>query len=52
MTVGKMSKRHELMVEGDEDDKVIKADESELFGDPRRFRITKEDIERIDYSDG
>ena len=50
--VGKLSKRHEPAVEGDEEDKVIKVDESVLPGDPRRFSITKGDIERIGYSDG
>ena len=29
----------------------MKIDESELPGDPRRFRITKEDIERVGFSD-
>ena len=51
-TAGKLSKRHELTVEGDEENKVIKVDESELPVDPKRFRITKDDIERIGYSEG
>ena len=51
-TVGKLSKRHEFTVEGIEEDKVIKVDESELPGYPRRFRMSKDDIERIGYSDG
>ena len=32
--------------------KIVKVEESELPGDPRRFRITQEDIERIGFSDG
>ena len=51
-TSGRQSKRHELTVENDEEGQVIKVDESDLPGDPRRFRITKEDIERIGFSDG
>ena len=39
-------------MENDEEEKVINVDESELPGDPRRFRITKEDLERIGFSDG
>ena len=31
---------------------MVKVDESELPGDPRRFRITNEGIERIGFSDG
>ena len=49
-TLGKQSKRHELTVEDDRDEKIVKVDESEIPGDPRTFRIT-EDIERIVYSD-
>ena len=30
----------------------MKFDESEMPGDPRRLRITKEDIERVGFSDG
>ena len=48
----RQSKRHELTVENDEGESLIKVDESELPGDPRRFRITKEDLERIGFSDG
>ena len=51
-TVGSSSRRHEITLEGDAEEKVIKVDESELPGDPRRFRTTKDDIERIGYSDG
>ena len=50
-TNGRQSKRHELTVENDEEEKIVKVDESELPGDPRRFRITKEDIERVGFSD-
>ena len=46
------SKRHELTVENDEKEMLVKVDESELPGDPSRFRITKEDLERIGFSDG
>ena len=45
-TIGRQSKRHELTVEDGEIVNVIKP------GDPRRLRITKEDIERVRYSDG
>ena len=31
---------------------MIKADDSERAGDPRRFRFTKEGIEKVGYSDG
>ena len=31
---------------------VIKVDESEVPSDPRTFRITKEGIDRVRYSDG
>ena len=34
-------------MENDEAEKLIKVDESELPGDPRRPRVTKEDIEKI-----
>ena len=51
-TTGRHSKRHELTVENDEEEKLIKVDESELPEDPRRFRVTKEDIEDISFSDG
>ena len=34
-------------MENDEEEKIVKVDESEMPGDPRRFRITKEDIERV-----
>ena len=51
-TTRRQSKRHELTGENDEEEKIEKVDESELLGDPRRFRITKEDIERIGLSDG
>ena len=50
-TVEKQSKRHELTVEDDRDENLVKVDESEIPGDPRRFRIAKEDIETIGYSD-
>ena len=50
-TTGKQSKRHELTVENEEEEKIVKVDESEMPGDPRRFRITKEDIERAVFSD-
>ena len=39
-TTGKQSKRHELTVENDEEENIVKVDESEMPGDPRRFRIT------------
>ena len=51
-TTGRQSKRHELTVENDEEEKIVKVDESELPGDPRGLRITKEDIERLGFSDG
>ena len=51
-TIGRQSKRHELTVEDDKAEKVIKVDEPEVPSDPRRFRIAKEDIERVGYSDG
>ena len=39
-TTGRQSKRHELTVENGDEENVMKVDESELPGDPRRFRIT------------
>ena len=51
-TIGRLSKRLEPTVEDDDVEKVLQVDESEVPGDPRRFRITKEDIERVGYSDG
>ena len=39
-------------MENDEEEKIVKDDESEMPGDPRRLRITKEDIEQVDLSDG
>ena len=48
-TTGQQSKRHELTVEDAEAEKAIKVDESEMPSDTRRFRITKEDIERVGY---
>ena len=39
-------------MENDEEEKIVNVDESELLGNPRRFRITKDDIERIGFSDG
>ena len=50
-TIGRQSKHHEFTVEDDNGEKVIKVDDSELPGGPRRFRITKEDIERVGHSD-
>ena len=50
-TIGRQSKRHELTVEDDEVEKVIKVDDFELPSDPRRFGITKEDIERVGHPD-
>ena len=44
---GRQSKRHELTVENDEAEKLIKVDDYDLPGHPRRFRITKEDIEKV-----
>ena len=51
-TTGEQGKRHELTVENDEEEKIVKVDESEMPRDPRRFRITKEDIERVGFSVG
>ena len=51
-TLGRQSKRHEVTVEDDKLEKVIKADESKMPSDPRSFRITSEDIERVGYPDG
>ena len=51
-TIGRQSKRHELTVEDANMEKVIKADASTVPGAPRRLRISKEDIERVGYSDG
>ena len=51
-TTGKQSKRHEPTAEKDEEEKIVKVDESEMPGDPRRSCITKEDIERVGVSDG
>ena len=31
---------------------LIKLDDTEVVGDPRRLRITKQDIEKVGYSDG
>ena len=50
--MGRQSKRHELTVEDDEAEKLIKVNDSEVVSDPRRFRITREDIEKVGYSDG
>ena len=46
-TTGRQSKRHKLTVENDEGEKLIQVDGSEL----RRLRITKEDLEKIVFSD-
>ena len=50
--MGRQSKRHELTVENDDAEKLVKVDDAEIVGDPRRFRITKGDIEQVGYSDG
>ena len=50
--VGQQSKRHELAVESDEEETLVKVDHTEVVGHPRRFRITKQDIEKVGYSDG
>ena len=39
-------------MENDEEEIIVKVDASELLGDPKMFRIAKEDIERIRFSDG
>ena len=51
-TIGKQSKRHELTLENNEEKKIVKVDDSEMPGDPKRFLITKEDIEQVGFSDG
>ena len=50
--MGRQSTRHELTVENDEEDTLVKVDDTEVVGDPRRFQITKHDIEKVGYSDG
>ena len=50
--IGKQSKHHELMVDDDEAEKLIKINDSDLPGDPRRVRITKENIDKVGCSDG
>ena len=52
MECGRQSKRHELTVENDEEETLAMVDDTEVVGDPRRFRITKQDIEKVGYSDG
>ena len=50
--MGRQSKRHELTVENDEEETLVKVDDAEVVGDPRRFLVTKQDIEKVGYSDG
>ena len=50
--MGRKSDRHELVIEDEKEVEVVKPDEADGPADPRRFRITKEDIEVIGYSDG
>ena len=51
-TMGRQNKRRELTVENDDAEKLIKVDDTEVAGNPRRFRITREDIEKVGFSDG
>ena len=50
--LGRQSTRHELTVENDEEEPLTKVDDKEASADPRRFRILKQDIDRVGYSDG
>ena len=50
--MGRQSKRHELTEENDEEETLIKVDETEATSEPRRFRITRQDIDKVGYSDG
>ena len=48
--MGRQSSRHELTVENDEDEPLTKIDDAEEIREPHRFRILKQDIDRVGYS--
>ena len=48
-TVGRNSDRHELVIDDDREVEVVKPDGSDAPVDPRRFRITRDDVEVIGY---
>ncbi len=50
--MGRQSSRHELNVENDEDEPLTKINDAEEIREPHRFRILKQDIDRVGYSDG